>query len=224
MTVIEPFADRIEAGRLLAEALVKKHFVDPVILALPRGGVPIAIEVARKIHAPIDIVLVRKIGVPFQPELALGAIVDGDDPEIFYNDDVIAMTRLTRANVAELAEEQLKEIERRKEVYLKGRARVDIAGRTAIVVDDGLATGATARVVLQLLRKKEPKRLVLAVPVAPADTLAALSAIADEIVCLAQPSPFYAIGVHYRRFGQLDDNDVISLLKEADALATNAGR
>lgn len=224
MTVIEPFADRIEAGRLLAEALVKKHFVDPVILALPRGGVPIAIEVARKIHAPIDIVLVRKIGVPFQPELALGAIVDGDDPEIFYNDDVIAMTRLTRANVAELAEEQLKEIERRKEVYLKGRARVDIAGRTAIVVDDGLATGATARVVLQLLRKKEPKLLVLAVPVAPADTLAALSAIADEIVCLAQPSPFYAIGVHYRRFGQLDDNDVISLLKEADALATNAGR
>lgn len=224
MTVIEPFADRIEAGRLLAEALVKKHFVDPVILALPRGGVPIAIEVARKIHAPIDIVLVRKIGVPFQPELALGAIVDGDDPEIFYNDDVIAMTRLTRANVAELAEEQLKEIERRKEVYLKGRARVDIAGRTVIVVDDGLATGATARVVLQLLRKKEPKRLVLAVPVAPADTLAALSAIADEIVCLAQPSPFYAIGVHYRRFGQLDDNDVISLLKEADALATNAGR
>lgn len=224
MTVIEPFADRIEAGRLLAEALAKKHFVDPVILALPRGGVPIAIEVARKIHAPIDIVLVRKIGVPFQPELALGAIVDGDDPEIFYNDDVIAMTRLTRANVAELAEEQLKEIERRKEVYLKGRARVDIAGRTAIVVDDGLATGATARVVLQLLRKKEPKRLVLAVPVAPADTLAALSAIADEIVCLAQPSPFYAIGVHYRRFGQLDDNDVISLLKEADALATKAGR
>lgn len=224
MTVIEPFADRIEAGRLLAEALAEKHFVDPVILALPRGGVPIAIEVARKIHAPIDIVLVRKIGVPFQPELALGAIVDGDDPEIFYNDDVIAMARLTQAEVGELAEEQLKEIERRKRVYLRGRARLDITGRTAVVVDDGLATGATARVVLQSLRKKEPKRLVLAVPVAPADTLAALSAIADEIVCLAQPSPFHAIGVHYRRFGQLDDDDVISLLKEADALATNAGR
>jgi len=224
LTVIEPFADRIEAGRLLGEALAKKHFVDPVILALPRGGVPIALEVARKIHGPVDIVFVRKIGVPFQPELALGAIVDGDDPEIFYNDDVIAMARLTQAKVDELAEEQLKEIERRKRVYLQGRARVDIAGRTAIVVDDGLATGATARVALQSLRKREPKHLVLAVPVAPADTLAALSSIVDEIVCLAQPSPFYAIGVHYQRFGQLDDGDVISLLKEADSLATNAER
>ena len=212
------FKDRVEAGRLLAEALAEKKFTDPVILALPRGGVPVAVEVGRHLHAPVDLVLVRKIGVPFHRELAAGAVVDGGDREIVYNDDVMAMTGLTRATVDELAEHELEEIERRRKLYLKDRHRAPIAGRTAIVVDDGLATGATARAALHALRRKKPKWLVLAVPVAPSDTLKALAAEADETICLSEPFPFYAIGAHYRDFTQVSDDEVVSLLAAADDL------
>ena len=212
------FRDRPEAGRLLAEAIAEKGYADPVVLALPRGGIPIAIQVARALAAPMDLILVRKIGVPSQPELAAGAIVDGGEPETIYNDDVIAMTGLTRDRVDELGKRQLEEIERRRALYLKDRPAVSVAGRTAIVVDDGIATGATARAALHAMRRKQARKVVLAVPVGPSDTLASFAGEADEVICLSEPAPFYAIGIHYLDFRQLDDDDVIELMAEADRL------
>ena len=215
------FRDRTEAGRLLGEAIAEKDYPDPVVLALPRGGIPIAIEVARALTAPMDLILVRKIGVPSQPELAAGAIVDGGEPETIYNDDVIAMTGLTRDRVDELGRRQLEEIERRRALYLKDRLTVPVAGRTAIVVDDGIATGATARAALHAMRRKQARKVILAVPVGPSDTLASFAGEADEVICLSEPAPFYAIGIHYLDFRQLDDDDVIELITEADRLAGN---
>jgi putative phosphoribosyl transferase len=212
------FRDRTEAGRLLGEAIAEKGYADPVVLALPRGGIPIAIEVARALAAPMDLILVRKIGVPSQPELAAGAIVDGGEPETIYNDDVIAMTGLTRNRVDKLGKRQLGEIERRRALYLKDRPAVPVAGRTAIVVDDGIATGATARAALHAMRRKQARQVVLAVPVGPSDTLASFAGEADEVICLSEPVPFYAIGIHYLDFRQLDDDDVIELMAEADRL------
>lgn len=218
--VSKRFRDRIEAGRLLGEALKKESLTDPIVLALPRGGVPVAIEVGRLLNAPVDLVFVRKIGVPLQPELAAGAIVDGDRPETVYNDEIIESSGLTREIVDDLANSQLQEIERRKKLYLKDRQRLAIGEQTAIVVDDGLATGATARSALHALRRKNPKRLLLAVPVAPRDTLEGLAAEVDDIICLSQPEPFYAIGVHYGDFHQLTDDEVVSALADADEKAS----
>ena len=215
------FRDRTEAGRLLGEAIAEKGYADPVVLALPRGGIPIAIEVARALAAPMDLILVRKIGVPSQPELAAGAIVDGGEPETIYNDNVIAMTGLTRDRVDELGKRQLEEIERRRALYLKDRPAVPVAGRTAIVVDDGIATGATARAALHAMRRKQARKVILAVPVGPSDTLASFAGEADEVICLSEPVPFYAIGIHYLDFRQLDDDDVIELMAEADRLTGN---
>ena len=212
------FRDRTEAGRLLGKAIAEKDYPDPVVLALPRGGIPIAIEVARALAAPMDLILVRKIGVPSQPELAAGAIVDGGEPETIYNDDVIAITGLTRNHVDEIGKRQLEEIERRRALYLKDRPAVPVAGRTAIIVDDGIATGATARAALHAMRRKQAQQVVLAVPVGPTDTLASFAGEADEVICLSEPTPFYAIGIHYLDFRQLDDDDVIDLMAEADRL------
>ncbi len=212
------FRDRTEAGRLLGKAIAEKDYPDPVVLALPRGGIPIAIEVARALAAPMDLILVRKIGVPSQPELAAGAIVDGGEPETIYNDDVIAITGLTRNHVDEIGKRQLEEIERRRALYLKDRPAVPVAGRTAIIVDDGIATGATARAALHAMRRKQAQKVVLAVPVGPTDTLASFAGEADEVICLSEPTPFYAIGIHYLDFRQLDDDDVIDLMAEADRL------
>ena len=210
------FTDRSEAGRLLGDALAGKGYADPIVLALPRGGVPIAIEVARKLHAPVDLILVRKIGVPFQPELAAGAVVDGASPEIVYNDEVLAMAGLTRGDVDELSRTQLEEIKRRRALYLHDRKTVSVAGKTAIIVDDGIATGATARAALHAVRRRKAAKVVLATPVAASESLRSLSREADEIVCLSEPTPFYAIGVHYLDFRQLGDGDVIALLRAAD--------
>lgn len=204
------FADRSDAGRQLAARLVEKGYADPVVLALPRGGLPVAAEVARALGAPLDLVLVRKIGLPAQPELAVGAVVDGDRPELVVNEATRGLVDPRR--FAELKTEQLREIERRRRLYLGARPSVPLAGRTAIVVDDGLATGATARAALHALRRQGPAKLVLAVPVAPPDTLGELAGEADEIVCLHAPSGFYAIGQFYADFGQLGDSDVQRIL------------
>lgn len=212
------FQDRVEAGKALGEALKEKDLADPIILALPRGGVPVALEIARALQAPLGLVLVRKIGVPLQPELAAGAVVDGDDPEIVWNDDVVRLTGLKEPDLAVLADRELQEIERRRELYFSSRRRVSPVGRSVIIVDDGLATGATMRAALHALKRKSPERLLVAVPVAPADTIEKLGDEADEILCLAQPEPFGAIGLYYADFGQLSDADVISLLAEADTL------
>jgi putative phosphoribosyl transferase len=214
------FANRSEAGRMLARALARKQLADPVVLALPRGGVPVAAEIARHLKVPLDVVLVRKIGVPYQRELAAAAVVDGGDAEIVTNDDVMALADLSRADVEHLARRELLEIERRRQLYLQGRERVPLDGRTLILVDDGIATGASVRAALVALRRRHPRALVLAVPVAPADTIAALRPEVDDMVCLSMPEPFVAIGLYYRDFHQLSDEDVVRTLTQEDGDAT----
>ncbi len=208
------FTDRSDAGRRLARALLAYKADRPVVLALPRGGVPVAAEVARALDAPMDLVLVRKIGVPFEPELAMGAVVDGPAPLTVRNADVIALSGVSEAAFAEVRERELAEIERRRARYLGGRAHPELAGRTIIVVDDGIATGATTRVALKAVRAQHPARLVLAVPVAPTDTLKALRDDVDDVVCLEQHEDFGAIGYYYRDFRQVGDAEVIALLAQ----------
>jgi putative phosphoribosyl transferase len=210
-----PFRDRPAAGRLLAARLASLRLGDPVVLALPRGGVAVGLEVARALDAPLDLLLVRKIGVPWQPELAVGAVMDGTQPVIVVEPRVQQLAGLDRAYIEDRAAEELREIERRRALYLAGRPSAPVAGRSAIVVDDGIATGTTVRAALRGLRERQPARLVLAVPVAPPETVQALRAEVDDLVCLAQPDDFRAIGLFYEDFHQLSDDEVIALLAQA---------
>ena len=209
------FADRSDAGRRLTGELTHLKERRPAILALPRGGVAIGFEIAQALDAPLDIVLVRKIGVPWQPELAVGAVTDGAAPETFIDQGLAANLNIPESYLQEEAARQLVEIERRREAYCAGRPRLEIGGRTAIVVDDGIATGATMRVALQATRRRGPAHLVLAVPVAPPDTLAALGSAADETVCLETPAGLGAIGYYYSDFHQMTDAEVTDLLARA---------
>jgi putative phosphoribosyl transferase len=206
------FKNRSEAGRQLAAALAKYKDQRPVVLALPRGGVPVAAEVATVLKAPLDLVLVRKIGVPMQPELAMGAVVDGGASIVVRNEDVIQLTGIDEAEFQAVCTQELAEIARRQQQYLGNRERVDIAGRVAIVVDDGIATGATTRAALRATRLRHPKKLVLAVPVAPTESLAAMREEADDVVCLEDHDPFGAIGFYYYDFRQISDEEVIEAL------------
>jgi putative phosphoribosyl transferase len=207
------FRDRSDAGRKLAAALARYKEQHPVVLALPRGGVPVAAEVSAALDAPLDLILVRKIGVPFQPELAMGAVVDGDKPIVVRNEDVIALAGIDESEFEAICAAELAEIDRRRQRYLGNRQRVEISGKTAIVVDDGVATGATTRAALRATRMRNPKRLVLAVPVAPADTIIELRGEADEIVCLEDHEFLGAIGIYYADFSQVSDEEVIAILK-----------
>jgi predicted phosphoribosyltransferase len=208
-----PFTDRSDAGRKLAAALAAYKGEQPVVLALPRGGVPVAAEVAAVLNGPLDLILVRKIGVPFQPELAMGAVVDGGAPMIVRNEDVIRLAGISESDFQSVCNSELAEIERRRQSYLGNRERVDVTGRTAIVIDDGIATGATTRAAVRATRMRHPKKLVLAVPVAPTETLAEMRAEADEVVCLEDHEFFGAIGFYYRDFRQVSDEEVIEMLK-----------
>jgi predicted phosphoribosyltransferase len=208
-----PFKDRVDAGRRLAAALKKHKASRPVILALPRGGVPVAAEIAGALDAPLDLLLVRKIGAPMQPELAMGAVTDGMEPLVVRNEDVIRLTGTEEYEFQAVCNAELAEIERRRRQYLGDRARVDVAGRTSIVVDDGIATGATTRAALRAVRMRKPKRLILAVPVAPTESLAAMREEADEVVCLEDHMSFGAIGFYYQDFRQVSDADVTAILK-----------
>ena len=209
------FEDRGDAGRRLADKLAHLKDAQPVVLALPRGGVAVGFEISRVLDAPLDIVLVRKIGVPWQPELALGAVTDGASPETFIDRRLATSLDVPDSYIEEETARQLEEIERRRKSYCEGRPALEVAGRTAIVVDDGIATGATMRVALQAVRRRGPARLVLAVPVAPPDTLAALGGGADETVCLETPIGLGAIGFFYRDFHQMSDAEVTELLARA---------
>ena len=205
--------DRRSAGLALASRLLQSPLHAPVVvLALPRGGVPVAAEIARALAAPLDLLLVRKIGAPWQPELAVAAVVDGRPPDVVIDDELLAWAGVDAAYVDAQAQEAMIEIERRRALYLNGRAPLPVEGASVIVVDDGIATGTTMRAALRALRRRAPARLVLAVPVAPRETLERLRSEVDDIVCLAEPFPFHAIGLHYRDFHQLSDAEVLAAI------------
>ncbi len=211
------FADRVDAGRQLAAALAGQRDEPLLVLALPRGGVPVGYEVARALGAPLDVILVRKIGAPGQPELAIGAVVDGSPPQLLLNDRLVAATGATPEHVAAEEARQIREIARRRQLYRGDRPPPEIRGRTVIVVDDGVATGATMRVALRALARSGATRVIVAVPVAPADALRDIRAEADAVVCLGTPEPFHAVGLYYRDFEQVSDAEVTRILARANA-------
>lgn len=211
-----PYRNRDEAGRLLAEQLVRLRLPEPIaVIALPRGGVPVAAVVARALHAPLDLMLVRKIGAPGQPELAMAAVAEGEPPILVVDDEVWQAIGYPVEDIELLMRDALREIARRRQVYLAGRAPIDLTGRTVIVVDDGIATGTTMRAALKALRARKPARLVLAVPVAARDSMVMLRSEVDQVVCLAEPTPFHAVGQHYVDFDQVNDNEVLAALASA---------
>ena len=211
----EKFRNRTEAGEALVRRLAGMPLTNPVVLALPRGGVPVALPVARALGAPLDLLFVRKLGAPGQPELALGAVVEGDPPQVVVNPAILSAFGVARDDLAGAVAEKTAEIARRRATYLGGRAAIPVAGRDVIVVDDGIATGATVRAGLKGLRAQAPGRIVLAVPVAPADVLDEIAALVDEVVCLTVPEPFIAVGVHYHSFDQVDDAEVTAMMRAA---------
>jgi putative phosphoribosyl transferase len=204
------FHDRSDAGRALATALMHHAGAEVVVLALPRGGVPIAFEVASRLKAPLDVFLVRKLGVPGHEELAMGAIASGDVE--FLNEALIARLGIPRHAIDEAITRERRELQRREQVYRGDRPPLAVAGRTVILIDDGLATGATMRAAIAGLRKLGPGRVVVAVPVAAPEACAEIGAEVDEIVCLARPSPFHGVGLWYDDFRQIDDAEVHALL------------
>ncbi|WP_372893289.1 phosphoribosyltransferase [Rhodosalinus sp.] len=210
------FEDRKEAGETLAERIAAQHPERPVVLALPRGGVPIAATVAERLGAPLDLLLVRKLGLPGHSELAAGALVEGDPPQAVYNPEVLTMAGLDERDFEVQIAEKTQEIAERRARWLAGRAPVDLSGRTAIVVDDGIATGATVRAALRGLHARAPAAVWLAVPVAPPDTLERLAHAADEVICLDRPRDFQAVGLHYRHFPQVSSDDVAEILARFD--------
>lgn len=212
------FMDRHDAGRQLAEALTDLKLAQPLVLALPRGGVPVAFEVAKAFDAELDVLIVRKIGAPGHPEYGIGAVVDGNDPQTVLNEDAVDLVQPSANYLRAETERQLKEIERRRKTYLGERQPADVAGRTVVVVDDGIATGGTVKAALLALGNSGAEHIVLAVPVGPQDTVAELSDKADQTVCLFTPESFRAVGLHYADFEQTSDQEVVDLLARSRSL------
>jgi len=206
-----PIENREAAGRSLAEALhAYRDRDDVIVLALPRGGVPVALEIATALGAPLDLMLVRKLGTPGQEELAMGAIASGGGRVI--NEHVVQALGISQQAIERVAEREGMELQRREQVYRGKRPWPELADRCVILVDDGLATGATMRAAVEAVRAQRPARIVVAVPVAPADTIALLRKQADEVICLAEPEPFQAIGLWYTDFSQVSDGEVREML------------
>lgn len=210
MAATERYRDRSHAGRVLAKALSASDLPAPLVLGLPRGGVPVAAEVAAALQAPWDVFVVRKVGHPQQQELGVGAVAEGGEP--LFDDRTLARVGLSTDDLAGTVDAERVELVRRVERYRGGRALPDLTGRTVVLVDDGLATGGTARAALHALRDRKPARLVLAVPTGAADSVRALQADADEVVCPQQPKRFGSVGAWYERFYQTSDDEVVALL------------
>lgn len=209
------FQDRIDAGQQLAKRVAMMSPPRPVVLALPRGGVPIAIEIAEALRAPLDLLLMRKIGLPWQPELAVGAVLDGTRPLTVINERVAQAAHMDEADIARIAKTQLEEIEHRRRMWLAHREHVPITGRTAILVDDGVATGATVRVALDAVKAQKPARTILAVPVVADFVAEVLHEICDDLIVLATPRDLVSVSMYYKDFHQLHDGEVKSLLNRA---------
>lgn len=207
------FENRTEAGQQLAERLKDLAEADPIVLGLPRGGVPVAYEVAHRLHAPLDVVLVRKVGAPHNPEYGIGAV--GEGGVRLLNDDAVARLGLSDDQLDSAVAREREEVKRRLESYRSGRPPVPVAGRTAIIVDDGLATGVSASAAVEVLRARKAARVVLAIPVGAPDSVDDLRQRADDVVCLHEPPSFMAVGTWYRDFSQTTDEDVIELLRRA---------
>ncbi len=207
------YANRAAAGRLLAQRLMAYAGSDVVVLGIPRGGLPVAREVARALSAPLDVIVARKLGAPGQPELGIGAVVDGDQPRAIFNQDIIEHLGVSDQYIEAEIARQLKEVNRRETAYRGGRPQTPLAGKTVILIDDGIATGSSVRAALRGVRRHKPRRLILAVPVAPAETIETLRSEADEIVCLETPDDFFAVGQFYRDFHQVGDDEVKSILE-----------
>lgn len=208
------FRDRQEAGRKLAEELAKLGLADPVVLALPRGGVPVAAEIADALKAPLDLVIVRKVGAPGNSELAVAAIVDGDPPDIVLNRDIVEAYDLDDAELRGLIGRERPELKRRRLAYLGDRQPLGTAGKTVVLVDDGAATGTTMKVAIRAIKRRSPREIVVALPVAPLDVLTELAEEAGKIICLSKPARFYALSHHYRDFPQLSDAEVVAILEK----------
>ncbi|QIN80872.1 phosphoribosyltransferase [Rubrobacter marinus] len=209
------FRDRVDAGRRLASLLAGYEAEGPFVLALPRGGVPVGAEISRRLRAPLDVLIARKLGAPGQPELGIGAVAQGG--ALVLNERIVRALGLSGEHVRRAAEGELREVERRLRLLRGDRPEPEVAGRTVILADDGLATGATARAAVLALRQRVPRRLVLAVPVCPPRTADLLRPEVDELVVLATPADFYAVGSYYEDFEQVGDEEVIRLLEAARA-------
>jgi putative phosphoribosyl transferase len=218
------FKNRKDAGRRLAARLLQYKDEQPVVLALPRGGVPVAYEVAMALNAPLDVVVVRKLGAPGQPELGIGAVVGGDYPQSVLNEEVLRVLDVSDDYLKREVGTELQEIRRRQERYRSGHPPEPIEGRTAIVIDDGIATGGSVRAALRSVRRSGPKRLILAVPVAPPETVESLGPEVDELVCLSMPVFFHAVGQFYEDFSQTTDEEVVALLEAARQHMAPEGR
>ena len=212
---MEDFADRHDAGRQLAAKLGRMSFERAVVLALPRGGVPVAAEVASALKLPLDVLFVRRIGAPWHPELAIGAVVDGAHPQTVLNDYVLDQVPVDKSYIERERDRELAEIERRRALYRGGRPPLEMADRTVIVVDDGVATGTSVKAALTALAREGAARLVLAVPVISPDTAEAFRADGVEVVAVIEPEDFRAVGQFYRDFHQLEDEEVVRLLRAA---------
>lgn len=213
MTYRAEFADRADAGQRLAKVLTRYHDRRPIVLALPRGGVVVGAEIARVLQAPLDVLFVRKLPAPDLPELGIGAVVDGPHPQRILNQHVIDSMKVSREYIETETQVQLSIIAERKRRYLGGRPPLDLEGHTLILTDDGIATGGTVRAGLKALDQVEALSKVLAVPVAPHQTLQALAGEADEVLCLLSPADFQSVGFYYADFEQVTDDEVIALLQ-----------
>lgn len=222
--MIEPFADRVEAGKLLGEEVVRRigKRLDAIVLALPRGGVPVGHEVARALGAPLDVFIVRKLGVPGQEELAMGAIASGGVRVL--NDEVLSFVTVSPRMIDTVTVRETRELERREKAYRGNRPPLDVAGKTVVIVDDGLATGSTMRAAVRALRKMEPREIVVAVPVAAPSACAEFRGSVDEMVCLRTPEPFQAVGLWYEDFRQTTDEEVHAFLRRSDASGRGSGQ